>query len=90
MTIHVGLIGGGNISATHGRAANAIPGVRVAAIYGCNQEKVARLSQEFTAKAYAGFEASSIIARWIWSQSAVPADCTEPKASRRLNMDCMF
>jgi len=57
MTIHVGLIGGGNISATHARAANAIPGVRVAAIYGRNQEKVARLSQEFTAKAYADFEA---------------------------------
>jgi predicted dehydrogenase len=34
MTIHAGLIGGGNISATHARAANAIPGVSVAAVYG--------------------------------------------------------
>ena len=32
------------------------PEFRVAAIYGRNQEKVARLSQEFTAKAYADFE----------------------------------
>jgi predicted dehydrogenase len=57
MTIHVGLIGGGNISATHARAANAIPGVSVGAIYGSNQEKVARLAQEHSAKAYADFEA---------------------------------
>lgn len=56
MTMHVGLIGGGNITATHARAANAIPGVRVAAIYGSNQEKVTRLSREYTAKAYADFE----------------------------------
>jgi UDP-N-acetyl-2-amino-2-deoxyglucuronate dehydrogenase len=57
MTIHVGLIGGGNISATHARAANAIPGVSVAAIYGSNQEKVTRLSQEHEAKAYTDFDA---------------------------------
>jgi UDP-N-acetyl-2-amino-2-deoxyglucuronate dehydrogenase len=57
MDIHVGLIGGGNISATHARAANAIPGVSVAAIYGNNQARVARLSQEHAAQPYADFEA---------------------------------
>lgn len=57
MTIHVGLIGGGTISATHARAANAIPGVSVAAIYGSNQARVARLSQEHAAQPYADFEA---------------------------------
>src|ERR1700712_5148626 len=57
MTIHVGLIGGGNISATHARAANAIPGVSVAAIYGNNPDKVSRLSQEHSAKAYVDFDA---------------------------------
>jgi UDP-N-acetyl-2-amino-2-deoxyglucuronate dehydrogenase len=57
MTIRVGLIGGGNISATHARAANAIPGVSVAAIYGTNQTKVARLSQEYAAQPYTDFEA---------------------------------
>jgi UDP-N-acetyl-2-amino-2-deoxyglucuronate dehydrogenase len=57
MTIHVGLIGGGNISATHARAANAIPGVSVAAVYGSNPAKVARLSQEHAAQPYTDFEA---------------------------------
>ena len=57
MTMHVGLIGGGNISATHARAANAIPGVSVAAIYGSNQARVAQLSQEHAAQPYTDFEA---------------------------------
>jgi UDP-N-acetyl-2-amino-2-deoxyglucuronate dehydrogenase len=57
MTIHIGLMGGGNISATHARAANAIPGVSVAAIYGSNQAKVVRLSQEHAAQPYTDFEA---------------------------------
>jgi len=52
MTIHVGLIGGGNISDTHARAARAIPGVSIAAIYGTNPEKVIRLSREHGAKPY--------------------------------------
>ena len=42
----VGLIGGGNISETHARAARAIPGVLIAAVYGTNAEKVARLCRE--------------------------------------------
>jgi UDP-N-acetyl-2-amino-2-deoxyglucuronate dehydrogenase len=57
MTIRVGLIGGGNINATHARAAHTIPGVSVAAIYGHNQARVARLSQEHAAQPYADFEA---------------------------------
>jgi UDP-N-acetyl-2-amino-2-deoxyglucuronate dehydrogenase len=57
MTIRVGLIGGGNISTTHARAANAIPGVSIAAIYGTNQAKVTRLSQECAAQPYTDFEA---------------------------------
>ena len=46
MTFHVGLIGGGNISETHARAAHAISGVRIAAVYGTNREKVWRLCRE--------------------------------------------
>jgi predicted dehydrogenase len=46
MTTHVGLIGGGNITETHARAARAIPGVEIAAIYGTNAEKAARLCKE--------------------------------------------
>jgi len=46
MTTYIGLIGGGNISETHAKAARAIPGVEIAAIFGTNREKVQRLSHE--------------------------------------------
>jgi UDP-N-acetyl-2-amino-2-deoxyglucuronate dehydrogenase len=52
MTIHVGLIGGGNISGTHARAATAIPDVKISAVYGTNAEKVARLCQDFGGRPY--------------------------------------
>jgi UDP-N-acetyl-2-amino-2-deoxyglucuronate dehydrogenase len=47
MTIHIGLIGGGNITETHARAARAIPGVEISAIHGTNAEKIARLCREY-------------------------------------------
>jgi UDP-N-acetyl-2-amino-2-deoxyglucuronate dehydrogenase len=56
MTIHVGLIGGGNISETHARAARAVPGVLIAAVYGTNDEKVQRLCREYGGQAYLDFE----------------------------------
>jgi UDP-N-acetyl-2-amino-2-deoxyglucuronate dehydrogenase len=46
MTMHVGLIGGGNISETHARAINAIPDLELSAVYGTNSEKVRRLCRE--------------------------------------------
>ena len=57
MTIHIGLIGGGNISQTHARAARAIDGVEIAAIYGTNAKKVAALCRECGAKPYHDFDA---------------------------------
>jgi len=57
MTIHVGLIGGGNISETHARAACAIPGVVVSAIYGTNAEKVNRLCRTYGGQAYQELDA---------------------------------
>jgi UDP-N-acetyl-2-amino-2-deoxyglucuronate dehydrogenase len=56
MTVHIGLIGGGNISETHARAASEIHGVSVAAVYGTNAEKVARLSSQYSATPYADFD----------------------------------
>lgn len=56
MTVHVGLVGGGNISETHARAARRISGVAVAAIFGTDREKVARLSAECGAAPYSDFE----------------------------------
>jgi UDP-N-acetyl-2-amino-2-deoxyglucuronate dehydrogenase len=56
MTTYIGLIGGGNISETHARAARAIPGVEIAAIYGTNAEKVARLCREYGGRHYSDFD----------------------------------
>jgi UDP-N-acetyl-2-amino-2-deoxyglucuronate dehydrogenase len=56
MTMHVGLIGGGNISETHARAASGISGVTVVAVFGTNREKVARLSAQHGAAPYSDFE----------------------------------
>jgi UDP-N-acetyl-2-amino-2-deoxyglucuronate dehydrogenase len=42
---HIGIIGGGNISGTHARAAREIDGVEIAAVYGFNQEKLNLLGQ---------------------------------------------
>src|SRR5215469_7399425 len=56
MTVHVGLVGGGNISETHARAASGIPRVVVEAVFGTNQKKVARLCAECGATAYFDFE----------------------------------
>jgi len=50
--MRIGLIGGGNISATHAQAASTISGVELVAIYGENQHKVDRLSREYGARAY--------------------------------------
>ena len=52
MTIHIGLIGGGNITETHAHAARAIPGVEISAIHGTNAEKIARLCREHGGTAY--------------------------------------
>jgi UDP-N-acetyl-2-amino-2-deoxyglucuronate dehydrogenase len=54
--MHVGIVGGGNISETHARAAAAIPGVRVAAFYGDNKARTAGLAAQFGAAAFDDFE----------------------------------
>jgi UDP-N-acetyl-2-amino-2-deoxyglucuronate dehydrogenase len=56
MTIHLGLIGGGNISETHARAALSIPGVQVSAIYGTNCARVVRLCSECGATPYSDLD----------------------------------
>jgi UDP-N-acetyl-2-amino-2-deoxyglucuronate dehydrogenase len=47
--IHVGLIGAGNISETHARAASAIPGVKVAAVYAPTRAHAERLAAQYGA-----------------------------------------
>ncbi len=52
MTIRIGLIGGGNISETHARAATQIAGVEIAAIYGTNANKVEHLTSQYGGKTF--------------------------------------
>jgi predicted dehydrogenase len=56
MTIYVGILGGGNISKTHARAASEAQGVTIAAVYGQNANKVRHLAESYGAKAYADLE----------------------------------
>src|SRR5687768_16062217 len=53
--MNVGIVGGGNISDTHARAAKAA-GLRVTAVFGENREKTERLAQQHGAIAYAAFD----------------------------------
>jgi UDP-N-acetyl-2-amino-2-deoxyglucuronate dehydrogenase len=57
MPIHIGLIGGGNITETHARAARAIPNVEISAIHGTNAEKIARLCREHGGTPFTDFAA---------------------------------
>jgi UDP-N-acetyl-2-amino-2-deoxyglucuronate dehydrogenase len=57
MAIHIGLIGGGNITETHARAARAISGVEIVAVHGTNPQNLARLCREHGGKPYQDFDA---------------------------------
>ena len=57
MPRHVGLIGGGNISETHARAALAVPDVAISAIYGTNLQNVERLAREYGGKPFTDYNA---------------------------------
>ena len=54
--MRVGIIGGGNISETHARAAASIPGVEIVAFYGANRERTERLASQFNGAVYDDFE----------------------------------
>ncbi len=54
--MRVGILGGGNISETHARAALSVPGVEIAAFCGQSADKVARLAREYGGGAYTDLE----------------------------------
>ena len=54
--MRVGIVGGGNISGTHARAAQAL-GLTVAAVYGRNAERTAQLAAEVHATPYGDYDA---------------------------------
>jgi UDP-N-acetyl-2-amino-2-deoxyglucuronate dehydrogenase len=55
--IHVGLIGAGNISGTHARAVEEIPGAVVAAVYSRTRAHAEKLAGEHQARAYDALDA---------------------------------
>jgi UDP-N-acetyl-2-amino-2-deoxyglucuronate dehydrogenase len=57
VTVHVGLIGAGNISETHARAASAIPDVKIAAVHAPTHDHAERLARAHDAVAYDTLEA---------------------------------
>jgi UDP-N-acetyl-2-amino-2-deoxyglucuronate dehydrogenase len=57
VSLNVGILGGGNISQTHMRAALEVPGVRVVAVCGYNDEKTARLAGLAGAAGYQDLDA---------------------------------
>jgi predicted dehydrogenase len=52
MTVRVGILGAGNISETHARAARGTPGVEVVAYWGRDWNRAARMSERYGGKAY--------------------------------------
>lgn len=54
--VRVGILGAGNISHTHARAASDIPGVEIAACWSRDRLRAARLATEFSAAAYETLE----------------------------------
>jgi UDP-N-acetyl-2-amino-2-deoxyglucuronate dehydrogenase len=56
LTTHLGLIGAGNISATHARAAAAIPGVEIAGVYAPTRAHAERLAAAHGGRAYDSIE----------------------------------
>ena len=50
--MHIGILGGGNISATHARAAAAVAGCQIVAVWGQNETKVAAIARDHGAAVY--------------------------------------
>ena len=56
MPTYIGLIGGGNITDTHARAALAIPGVEISAVYGTHPDKTVKLCANYGGVPFADIE----------------------------------
>ncbi len=57
MTIRIGILGAGNISETHARAAAAIEDVEIVAVHGANGQRAERLATTYHARAYTDLDA---------------------------------
>src|SRR2546425_12826612 len=52
MTVRIGILGGGNISDTHARAARETPGVELVAYWGRDPEKASGMAARYGGRAY--------------------------------------
>ena len=88
--IAVGILGAGNISDTHARAAASIPGVQVVAVHGQNAARAASLAEQHGARAFETLDAflahrpMDIVA--IGSPSSLHADQGIAAVSRGLHV----
>lgn len=86
----IGIIGGGNISETHARAALEIEGVEIAAIYGSNRGKAERLGELYGGAVYddlpSFFAHTSMDLVMIGSPSGLHADAGIAAARRGLHV----
>lgn len=87
---HIGILGAGNISETHARAAREIEGVQIGAVCGFNVEKAQRLAERYGGVAY--HELESFLAHrpldviLIGSPSGVHAEQGTAAAERSLHI----
>src|SRR5439155_17285 len=56
MTVHIGILGGGNISDTHARAARETPGVELVAYWGRDPETTSTMATRYGGRAYRDLE----------------------------------
>ncbi len=90
MTRRVGILGGGNISDTHARAAAQVPGLEVVAVCGRDEARVAALARAYRAAPYTDLDAFlahrplDIVA--IGSPSGVHGEQIEAAAARGLHI----
>ena len=87
--MRIGLIGAGNISDTHARAAAAVPGTTIAAVYGSNREKTAALAGRHGALPFRDFDAflaHPMDAVMIGSPSGLHADHALASIARGLHV----
>jgi UDP-N-acetyl-2-amino-2-deoxyglucuronate dehydrogenase len=89
VAFRLGILGAGNISDTHARAASAIPGVQVVAVHGRNRERAARLAGVYGAEVLDSLDAfldHPMDAVAIGSPSGVHAEQGSLAASRGLHL----
>lgn len=92
MTIRIGILGGGNISDTHARAALEIPGVEIVAMYGGNVQRTRALSERYGGTAYTDLDEflshDGLDVVLIGSPSGLHAEQATAAASRGIHVLC--